>query len=75
VTKKLLSRTADEDDARQGRLQLTARGRRIQQAILRSAAKRSAFLAQGTSAARLARLHRELDRLLERAAELLRQAK
>lgn len=73
IAKKLLSRSVGRHDARQGRLHLTARGRRIQQAIVRTAAKRSDFLARGTSTARLARLHRELDRLLERAAELLRQ--
>jgi DNA-binding MarR family transcriptional regulator len=74
ISKKLLSRSVGRDDARQGRLHLTVRGRRIQQAIFRSAAKRSDLLAEGTSTTRLARLHRELDRLLERAAELLRQS-
>jgi DNA-binding MarR family transcriptional regulator len=74
IAKGLLSRSAGAEDARQGRLHLTARGRRIQQGIIGTAARRSRFLARGLSDAQLARLHKQLDRLLERAAELGREA-
>lgn len=72
VKKGLLVRSVPQDDARQARLHLTASGRRFQQAIVRTAARRSDFLAQGLGAARLRQLHAELDRLLARAEHLLR---
>ena len=74
IARRLLSRSVGEEDARQGRLHLTARGRRIQQQIVRSAARRSDFLARGLSKSRLNALQRELDRLLVRASELLRES-
>ena|SRR5687767_3757533 len=74
IAKHLLSRSTGEDDAREARLHLTARGRRIQREIVRSAAKRSEFLAQGLDKGRLVKLQRELDRLLVRASELLRES-
>ena len=74
LRKALLSRSVGEEDAREARLHLTAHGRRVHQAIVRTAAKRSAHLASGIGAARLERLHADLDRLLERAAELLKRS-
>lgn len=73
LTKRLLSRRTGTQDAREARLHLTARGRRVQQAIIATAARRSDFLAVGLTNAERARLHRSLDGLLERAAELLRE--
>jgi DNA-binding MarR family transcriptional regulator len=74
MRKALLSRSIGEEDAREARLHLTARGRSVHRAIVRTAAKRSEYLARGTGAARLERLHADLDRLLERAAELVKQS-
>lgn len=71
VRKGLLSRRVGREDAREARLHLTARGRRVQQAIVRTAQRRSRFLARGMDEASLERLQRDLDRLLLRAGELL----
>lgn len=70
VNKGILSRTVGSEDARRAHLHLTPYGRRIRDSIIRTASERSRYLAQGMAAADQARLHRMLNRLLERAEEL-----
>ena len=70
LKKKLLQRVVSSEDAREARLHLTRRGRRIHQAILATAAQRSAYLAKGIGKPELARLLKTLDILIQRAAEL-----
>ncbi|MGQ0543820.1 MAG: MarR family winged helix-turn-helix transcriptional regulator [Betaproteobacteria bacterium] len=74
IARRLLSRRTGEEDAREARLHLTARGRRVQQEIVRTAARRSEFLARTMTKKELATLQRQLDRLLVRASELLRES-
>jgi DNA-binding MarR family transcriptional regulator len=74
IAKRLLSRSIGEDDAREARLHLTARGRRVQQGIVRTAARRSDYLARTMTAKEVLTLQRQLDGLLVRASELLRES-
>jgi DNA-binding MarR family transcriptional regulator len=58
------------EDAREARLHLTRRGRKIHNAILASAAQRSAYLASGLGKAEVGRPLKPLDLLIQRAGEL-----
>ena len=70
LEKRLLSRVVSREDAREARLHLTRRGRKIHDAILASAAQRSAYLAGGLGKAEVGRLQKTLDLLIRRAREL-----
>jgi len=70
LRKKLLYRIVSSSDARGARLHLTQRGREIHDAILATAARRSAYLASGIGKPELGRLLKTLDTLIQRAAEL-----
>ena len=70
LRKKLLYRIVSAADAREARLHLTPRGRKIHDAILASATERSAYLARGLGKREVDRLLKTLDLLIRRAAEL-----
>jgi DNA-binding MarR family transcriptional regulator len=70
LEKGLLSRIVSREDAREARLHLTRRGRRIHDAILASATQRSAYLASGLGKTDVRRLLKTLDLLIQRAREL-----
>lgn len=70
LEKRLLQRIVNREDAREARLHLTRRGRKIHDAILASAAQRSAYLAKGLGKADLARTLKTLELLIQRAREL-----
>ena len=70
IQKGLLSRIVSREDAREARLHLTRRGRRTHDAILASAAQRSAYLASGLGKTEVRRLLKTLDLLIQRAREL-----
>lgn len=70
IGKGLLSRVVSREDAREARLHLTRRGRKIHSAILAVAAHRSAYLAVGLGKIELARLLKTLDLLIQRARDL-----
>ena len=70
LEKGLLSRIANRDDARKACLRLTRSGRTIHAAIVASAARRSAYLAEGIDSVEVKRLLGVLDRIIRRAGEL-----
>lgn len=70
MEKGLLSRIVSSEDAREARLHLTRRGQKVHDAIVASAAQRSAYLASGLSKAEMDRLLETLDLFIERAREL-----
>jgi DNA-binding MarR family transcriptional regulator len=70
LLKGLLSRIVSVVDAREARLHLTPRGRRIHDAIVASAIQRSSHLASGLGKRELGPLLKTLDLLIERAREL-----
>jgi DNA-binding MarR family transcriptional regulator len=70
LQKGLLSRSVSREDAREARLHLTRRGRRMHDAILAGAAQRSAYLAKGLGRTEVRRLLNTLNLLIERAREL-----
>ena len=70
LDKRLLQRVVSSADAREARLHLTRRGRKIHDAILASAAQRSAYLAAGLGKKEAGRLLKTLDLLIRRAREL-----
>ena len=70
VDKRMLSRVVGPDDAREGRLHLTARGQEIHDAIVATAVRRSAVLTEGLDTAELARLHQLVETMIDRARTL-----
>lgn len=71
VRRRILSRSTDEGDSREVRIDLTARGREIFAALITTALVRNQSLVAGVGKPELATIFTELDRLIENAKRML----